>query len=217
MADPTGTQVMTDARALLNDANGIQYTDAVLLPYLKISWDELAAVLSSHSIPVLKEVSADVDVDESTVVVAGPTDLVTPIKLQEKPQGATDDLFVDMKALSWEGSEYPPTAYINYWAWRGQSFHFAPHTNTQTVRIFYIKDLSVITSEAQTLAVHHCKVVLSKRTAALAARYMGANPTRADSLDKEAEYFMNLVVNREVQTSQGIAVRRRGYRASRRR
>lgn len=215
MADPTAGAVLTDTRVLLNDANGYQYDDNALLPYLKIAWDELAAVLAYHSIPILKEVSSEITVDSSTTVVAGPTDLITPIKLQEKPAGSSDELYQDMIPRYWEGSEYPPTAYINYWAWREQQFYFAPHTNDQTVRIFYIKDLSVLADANSQLSVHHCKVVLSKRTAGLAARYMGANPTRADSLDADAKFFLNLVVAREVQTAQSVPVRRRAYRAGR--
>ena len=215
MADPTAQNVLDDARVLLNDAIGHQYGNPELLPYLKIAWDEFSTILAVHSIPVLKEISASVDVLQATVEIVGPTDLITPIKLQEKPLGSSDEYYQDMIPRAWEGSEYPPTAYINYWAWREQKFYFAPHTSDMTVRIFYIKDLSILADANSQLDVHHCKVVLSKRTAALAARYMGANPTRADSLDNEAKYFMNLVVGREVQTLQSISVRRRGYRAGR--
>ena len=157
MADTTAGSVLTDTRVLLNDANAHQYTDTVLLPYLKIAWDELAAVLAVHSIPVLKEVSADIDVDANENEISpAPTDLITPIKLQEKPRGTSDDLYQDMVPRYWEGSEYPPSAYINYWAWREQKFYLAPHTNDMTVRIFYIKDLSVLADANSVLAVNQC-------------------------------------------------------------
>jgi hypothetical protein len=45
------------AAVCLNDPNKYTYTYDVQLPHLKAAWEELAQVLTSVNIPVVKEVS----------------------------------------------------------------------------------------------------------------------------------------------------------------
>jgi len=101
-------------RALLNDAQGNLFTDAVLLPYANSAYRKTQRALSNAGAggfiqdDVLLIVTAVAQVDTSLQVSITdatappnqlPTDLLVPVKLWERANGSSDD-FVEMVDLS---------------------------------------------------------------------------------------------------------------------
>lgn len=208
----TAGEILDDARIWLNDQASLQWTNAILLPVLKVAVKELTIHLAEVNFPYLREISVDTAVAQAVNDIAGPTDLIYPIKLEEKPAGSSDDNYREIEQLYWEGSELEPIEYIDRWAWRKQRFYFNPHTSDREVRIFYLAMLTNIVDANTQVLVNLSEVVLSKRVAALAARNLGSNPTRADALDAEVAYFMAKLINIQIKTQQSMPVRRQGYK-----
>jgi hypothetical protein len=95
-------------------------------------------------------------------------------------------------------------------------FHFPRHSTERVIKIQYLKSLLDIEDENQLLTLSNCRVVLSKRTAGLAARYGNSNPTRADLLDMEAQKYVEMLTGIQVKTKQAVMGRRRkGWGSSR--
>ena len=120
-----------------------------------------------------------------------------------------------MHPVTWEPLSEGNNVGLGTWTWRNQQFHFPKHSTDVDVMIHYLRSLLEIDDVNTVLHLNNCRVVLAKRCAALAARYGNSNPTRAEQLDQEAQYFMNLLTGIEVrnskQNTQGVE-RGRGWR-----
>lgn len=225
MSEVSAQSVLDHARAYLNDTPGNQWTYELLLPYLRLAWDELNIELQVRDIQVMMETTVVLPVAIDANVLPAPTDLVTPFHLMERAKGGTDADFTMMSPGTWEPAgdysvgqvDQNSQTNLGTWAWRGQQFHFPKHSAEVEVLIHYLKQMADVEDENQLLQLTNCRVVLSKRTAALAARYGNSNPTRADLLDSEAAYFVEKLTAIEVKTKQAHSgTRRRGWGSSRR-
>jgi hypothetical protein len=212
----TADDVMDDARVYLNDSGSLQWTNSVLLPCLKIAQKELAVHLAEQNFPYLREISVDTLVNVGTNDIEGPSDMHYPLKIMEKPAGADDEQLVEVEQKWWEGLELQSADNIYRWCWRKQRIYFNNHTTNREVRIFYIARLIDVVDENTQLLITYTDLVLSKRTAAIASRNLGSNPTRADALDMESKYYLDKILNIQVKTQQSMPVRRRAYRSRRR-
>lgn len=212
----TANEVMNLARTHLNDVAANQWTNAVLLPCLQIAQKELAIHLAEQNFPYLREISVDTAVPVGTNDISGPSDMVYPIMIKEKPNGADDIFLTEVEQKFWEGIEIPSAEDIYRWCWRKQRIYFNNHSTDREIRLFYLANLIDVVDENTQLLITYTDVVLSKRTAAIAARDLGANPTRADYLNVEAKYYLDKILNIQIKTQQSMPVRRRAYRARRR-
>ena len=225
MSEVPAQSVLDHTRAYLNDTPGNQWTNSLLLPYLRLAWDELNIELQSRDIQVMMETTVVLPVAKDLNVLPAPDDLITPFHLMERASGGHDSDFVMMSPATWEPAgdyavgivDETSRTNLGSWAWRGQQFHFPKHSADVEVLIHYLKQMSDVEDETQLLQISNCRVVLSKRTAGLAARYGNSNPSRADLLDQEAAYFMQKLTGIEVKTKQAHqGTRRRGWGSSRR-
>src|SRR5215831_6213031 len=204
--------ILGRAAARLNDAAQTTFTNAVMLPYAQDAGDELQAMLELYGILVLERASTPITIPQVVGFVPGsrvsmkglgllPNDMLEPQKLQERLAGTTD-LFVDMIRRQWEPSILL-TDSLRYWDYREEDIFFVGSTTNRDVIINYIKRLIIITDVNSVVAVNNSQTFMINRIAALSARYIGENATRADELDKEAEANMNWLLGIGVKSKQG--------------
>ena len=204
---PAG-EILQYARIYLNDSPGNQWNDEVLLPYLRLAWDELQIELQIRDIQVVDEVTADTVVGKDITELPPPADLITPFFISEKSIDEPVTSYMRMRQRSWEGNRDSGDILGN-WTWRNGLFHFPSHNTDRAIQIGYLKSLIDIADENQIIALANCRIVLSKRTAALAARYGNSNPSRADILDVESAYAMEKLTGIQIKTKQSTMGRRR--------
>lgn len=210
MAD-TVAQVMTEAKALLNDINGVFYTNTALLPYLNKAYRELQNVMNLHGLKNTVDVSATLTVTAgSTTIAAPPADMLRPIELAERTPGSGDQ-FTPMDERSWEPEDEQSTS-LGVWTWREETIYLLGATQDREVRIRYVKSLSVLSGDGSIIAITNALTVLAARTAALAARFIGENPSRADELDTETGFSLDTFIVTAVRQNQGMPTRRRRTR-----
>jgi len=212
--------ILPRAAARLNDSAQTVFTNDVMLPYAQDAGDELQAMLEMYGILVLEHVSVPIIVPQVTNFVPGnrvsmkalgllPNDMLEPQKLEERLSGTTD-MFMDMIPRQWE-PDILPTDALRYWSYREEDIFFVGATTNRDVMISYIKRLINITDENSVIGVNNSQTFMINRIAALTARYVGENPTRADELDKEAESNMNWLLSIGVKSKQRTRSRRRPY------
>lgn len=192
-------------------------TDAVILPYAQDAADELQGELELNGILVLEKISTIITVPINSTSLSTPssgpsllpTDMLEPQKLTERLSGSTD-LFMDMIRRQWE-PQILPTDELRYWTYREEDIKFVGATTVRDIEIYYLKRLIVIAALTDTISVNNAQLFMITRTAALLARNIGENPTRADELDKEASDNMNWLLGIGVKNKQGARTRRRPY------
>jgi hypothetical protein len=208
-------EVLNDAKPLLNDPSGIIYSDTVLLPLLKKAHRELQQKLARSGQQQLKELSALIVVLAGTVRLgdaAGlPTDLVYPIALKEKAQGASVDQYLDMDQSDWEETAVPGPE-LRMWAWREDEIKFPGASTNRDVLIKYRKGLTLITSVNTPIGILDSETYLASRTAALAAAVIGENYDRAGALNGDADNAFDVLIGTNTMNRQTMPVRRRRTR-----
>jgi hypothetical protein len=219
---PLASEILLRSAALLNDPGQQIFTNAVLLPYLKIAWDELQDDMMNNGIPTIKEATAALEIaagvsviSSSSVPVALPENLVEPIELHEKAPGEDDSYYRLMTPKSFS-PDIEPGSTLRYWAWNDEEIQFPPASTSRIVRIRYQKSLPTITGESTNIAVRGAVPFLATKTAAYAAEFIGQNLTRSSSLRADAEKNLAKFRNIRVRGLQGIKTTRIPYGASRR-
>ena len=206
------------ASVCLNDPSKGTYTYTVQLPHLKAAWEELAQILTSVGIPVVKDISGTLTYTANGASITPPSDIFIPIALYERGVGETDDDWVLMEEKFWDVkrvmSEHQT---LDYWNWREQIFQVAGCSVNREVYCEYWKDITLaIATSASTITINNVINALAFRTGELLARYVGSNPERANSLAFDYSKAIDLITDIGVKNNQGQAVRRKGYRIGRR-
>lgn len=206
------SEVLAEAAVQLNDPSQVTFTNAKLLPLLKKAWGELEVKLQRSGIQMLKEVSAVLVVPANTLILntlgTFPTDFISPVELKERPNSNSG--WKPMTETAWEPTQSQETI-LQYWAYREDQIKLLGATAQNEVLLRYMKSLSPISTEASNITKTTAKPYLAARTAELAARYLGSNPTRADQLKNEAGDLLNDFMGVETGKAQSIPARRRPY------
>lgn len=208
------SDIFTTVRAVLNDSlvpGGAIYTDAALLPLVKIANNELSDYLITNGVPVQKEVVEDIPVLAGIKTLTLPANIIVPITLFEKATGAPDADYEKVTEKSWEPNA-PQDTKLNNWVWRGQEVLFIGATTPRMVRLNYIRLLADILDEDTLVEVIGSDNFLSFRTAALGARHIGENPVKANELDLEAIRFRDKLLQIGVRKNQSLRGRRKPFR-----
>lgn len=203
--------VNTEARALLNDVSAGLYTDERLLTFINKAYREMQDNLNLNGLQHLDEIAAYITVlAGATTIGTPPADMIRPTEVAERPSG-TADQFVALDNRTWLPDE-PANQSLRYWVWREEAIELLAATSSRQVRVRYLKSLPALTGSASTILVTNAVSFLAARSAALAARYIGENETRANSLDSEAVYALGNLVRLNVRMNQGRPTRRRRTR-----
>ena len=208
----TAQQVIEESQGLLNDLGGVFYTFDSLLPYLNKAYRELQDYYNLHGLKTTVDVSSPgITVPANAESLANPpADLLRPITLSERTPGSVEQ-FTEMDERNWEPDEVR-TTHLRVWTWREETIYFRGATADRELRIRYVKSLSPLAGAGSFVAVANAKSVLAARTAALGARYIGENPTRADELDSETGRALDRLIVTAIRQSQGLPARRRRTR-----
>ncbi len=212
----TAGNVMDQVAALLTDPSKVTHTYALMLSYLKISWDELQEALLAKGIVDLDEKSA------TKTITAGikvwntdlPTDLLLPVKLYEKAVGALDTTYELMDQEEINPAEELGTT-LEVWNWEEGEVKLRGATTDRVLLLKYQRELAAIASENTVLPVTVGKMFLTFRTAGIISEIRG-NKTRAASFNGSAEYHLGKILGVKVRESQNVVVRAKPYGHSRR-
>ena len=227
----TVDDVINEAVILLNDPNKRLFTNDKLLPLIKKAYRELGVELHNNGAPLLREVSDIINVSANSTDFSykileedgtqrlgldglpeigsnQPEDIVIPIRLKERGDG--DGNFSPMENRYWEPTDNPGAS-LRYWSWREEEIKFLGAITDRQVIIYYRKSLRALVELTDTVPYANAINFLSPRAAALAARFIGNNNTKADKLDIDAHINLGKLVSRTVKGSQSITSRRRSY------
>jgi len=205
------SDVMDRVRACLNDVNVDLFSNAVLLPYLKIANDDLADELVDNGSTVNKEVATDFTVAAGVGSIASPADMIVPIELFEKDTGALDSSFKLVTQKGFLPNVDNNSSSIGIWAWREQTVVFCKSSLSKVLRLRYYRIITEITSDGTIIELPFSLNYLAHHTAALAAEYIGQNSNKAAILEDQANQKLNKILKREVKQNQSGPVRRKAF------
>jgi hypothetical protein len=210
---------LTLARSLMNDAAGVVFTDAVLIPFLNSAYDALQRELAEAGASVLTD-QMDLDLplesngvtptqlnDTSTPQL--PTDLLVPHQLWEMVTGSCD-VFVPMEKITGGLPNLNPSSYLRFWEWIADNINLVGATQAITVRIRYEKALPEVVYNTDPILIRAATDPVAYATAAMAARSRGAQALAAD-LAEAAEEAAEQVIQRYVRGEQFKGRRRKPY------
>ena len=225
------SDVMDLVAPLLNDNAKQKFTYQAQLPYFNIALQELQLALEVNEIGVTELTVANLHVvaGQTTAITANntttpnyPTDLIDIQQLWERLWGSNDP-FVPMFKR-----DYLPhyldninTDTIVYWTWLNQEIQFISPTTDREIKMDYIRQYfaNIVSTTTATIDVMNSRTFLMYRTAALCARFVGENPTRADALDMVAGNVdtgggaLGVLINLNVKSKQDVQTRRKPFMA----
>lgn len=208
----TVTDILDESRSLLNDTKvvgGTIYTDDVLLPAAKKAWLELQNKYLEAGIPYPQAISAPITVNALALTLTLPSDFVSPIQLRERTPN--DTTWIPMTSRRWEPDD-PMLTVLGVWAFRDGVIYFRGATQQRQVKLYYYKSFAVIAGVSTVIPYDEAKSTLAARIAAIAARYRGGMPERADSLDQDAQINLSMIISQKVKQQQILPVRRLPYK-----
>lgn len=216
-------EVMDKAAVLMNDSAKQVYRYDIQIPYLQMALQDLRKKMEENNSPVTNETSVAILVPANVTRVGFttawpsrlPADLVEIQELWQRQSGVnpyTQMTRMDFLPKYLEGVE---TNFWNIWAWEGNEIRLLPANQDNEIKIDYVRSLFMnVTSENDQLSVINADSYLEFRTAALLAEFVGENPTRAISLNGQAEISWDLMCGIETKGRQEIYTRRRPFRAA---
>ena len=218
----TSGNVMDQAASLLNDTAKTIFPYTVQLPYLNTALEDFQNEYELNEVPVTDSFTSDpITIPANNVGIgfsttpALPSDLLEPTILWERT--TQQDPFIQMTALQnlpryMEGAQIPQ---LIWYTWQGNMLNWLPPNGVNDIKIEYIRQLFMPfldTNGNDVIAVMNAQNYLAFRTAALCARFIGENPTRADSLDQFAVSAMDKALGQATKGRQNIMVRHRPFR-----
>lgn len=219
--------IMDLSAAMLNDPDRFVYSYTAQRPYLQTAVMELQEYFEQNNISVTDETSTVIAVDSGATEIGFedyspapnlPDDLVEIRRLWYSPRD--QDQWLPMTKREYlphylEGQEIGP---LTYYTWNQQKIQFLPANADNDIKLDYTRFIfPAIVDENTQLGLINGKTFLLYRTAALCARFIGENPTRADELDNFAVLGSDRASGIAVKGKQSIPVRRRPFRAGWRR
>ena len=214
---------LTLARALVNDAAGAVFTDALLMPLLNSAYRGLQRELAESGVSVLAEQQdLELDADPTSGITSTelsdvsspqlPTDCLMPHMLWERATANTADVFAPMEKFMSGGGmlNLQPSSYLRMWEWREDKVNLIGATQSITVRIRYEKILPMLSLGTDPVQIRSATDALAFATAALAARSRGARALAADLLGAAQAATENLI-RRYIRPEQIQARRRKPY------
>lgn len=214
---------MDRSAALMNDPAKTDYTYINQLPYLNMAIDELVESLEESN-------SSPTNQTSPIIVVPVGSNKITPVENVTPPhypidlvevQGVTERLSGSSDSFLTLGRRdfvqvYPANNSLLYWCWEDQQIKFNPNgaLTIRDVQILYVRQAIVsATNETTIIGTINARSYLGYKTAALCARFIGENPTRADELDKHATNALERLDSVNNKGRQATSTRHRPFRA----
>jgi hypothetical protein len=221
---PTPTAIMDMVASLQNDTARTVYTDAACLPYLNMALDELQELFELNDIPTTHETSAILVCPIGTTAIGFtggppilPANLIELKQVWESDTGQNRWIPVNPMGFLPHYLENTNISQFQLYAWLDQEIHVLPANTIRDLKLDYIKSIFatpiLIGAVATNLPIINSKSYLGYRTAALCSFFIGENETRAVELNLQAERSLDRVLGIGTKGKQGIAIRRRPFRA----
>lgn len=198
------------ARIYLNDINGTQWSDAVLMPILQEAFGELIQDLDLNSVGVLKFQTPVITVPLGALNLSTnqPTNILEPISMQERNPGEDTDFFQDMIKVNFLPEE-DQDQNLTFWSWTGEIISFIGATQIKEVILRYKGSLVVPQLLTDSIGVIYGERFLGPRIAALAFDSIGRDSKKFTEIAERNKYK---ILQRAVLGDQ-TPVRRKGYRS----
>jgi hypothetical protein len=222
-ADFTVADILDLTASLMNDTAKSKFTYTAMIPYFNMALAIMQEELELNEIPVSEKTAAAITVTTGvTTVTMGttstnyPTDLVEIQQLWERLDGSSDPYQPmykrDFLPHYLDGL---PVSDLIYWTWLDQEIQFIGATTDRQVKIDYIRQryANSVSDTTTAIDVMNSRTFLEFKTASLCARYIGENPTRADSLNMEAELAKSRLLSINIKGKQDIQSRRKPFMA----
>ena len=203
---------------LCGDRTQTLYTNAKMLPALKLALRNLQDEMVSAGISVIKtsQVVSNTLNALATVHPNPPNDLIVPLQMWEREDGSTSDLdWIMMEEREWDPAE-PPSSQLRWWKFEDETIKFLGATVAKKVRLLYRKSVANVVSENSPIPLADAESYLSFRTAAICAASLGKNLSLAGSLNGEASNELAKFLNIRVQGAQNLTARMLPYSMFRR-
>ena len=228
-------QVMDRAANLLNDPNKTDYTYKVMLPYLNLAIEEYSDLLVESNHTFANITSSDWPA-VPIIVTAGSNTLTPPeyippsgtppyanypldlIEIQEIGERVSGDLGAFRRLPRREfGERYPPTNSLIYWIFERGFIRFNLNGANVDIEVeikFMYQGVTYAADENTQINVIGARTYLAYQTAALCARFIGENETRAQILELKASESADRSLNISNKGRQEIMTRHRPFRAA---
>jgi hypothetical protein len=216
------SDVLDLSASLMNDSGKQVFTYAAQLPYFNIALQDLQTKLELNEIGVTELTATSITVNAGVTAITAntttgpqyPTDLIEIQQLWERLHGSSDP-FVPMFKRDYlpHYLDNIPVTDLIYWAWLNQEIQFIGATTPRDVKLDYIRQYfaNTVSTTTATIDIINSRTFLMYRTASLIARYIGENPTRADSLNGEAGDAMETLLSLNVKGKQDVQIRRKPF------
>lgn len=213
--------IMDTAAAALNDTALSSYTYDAQMPYLNMALQELKELFQLNSVPVTEKRSATIELEAGDTEITFnngakslPLDLIEPINVWESTHGTDTWTMMTKRDFLPLYFETAQTSQFIFYSWQGNKIKLLSTTAANDIKIDYIADLFYnVIDESSPINIINGVGYLGYKTGALCARFIGANPTRADELDILAELAMNRSLGISSKGKQNIVTRRRPFRS----
>lgn len=211
----TSGSVLLRASTHLNDPLQAIWTEAIMLPFMKMAINELEEEMSVFELTPLIQDSAILPVASGSTTLAGlPSDFIEAISMIERAQGATDNEWMDVPETKDMDNNLVvrPVTYIGEWAIRNTTILINPPTENREVTLSYIRGL-VEPTTGNNIDIVSAQWLLGLLTAKNAARDAGNSPTKAASFDSDITRARDRLIRRLQKNNQSVmGARRLPYR-----
>ena len=222
---PKPSDIITTVAGLMNDSAQALYTNAVCLPYLNLSLDELQEIFELNDIPITNETSAAIIIKKGVdrlgfdTIPAFPSDFIELQQLWESPTGLNRWTPVIKKEFIPHYLEDNTTiSQFLIYAWEHGRINLIAANQDNDLKIDYsaslfntpilIRDINV------NLPFTNVKTYLEYKTAALCAMFIAENESRALALDSLTGSALSRALGIPIKGMQSIITRRRPFRSS---
>lgn len=209
----------------MNDSAQAVYTNAVCLPFLNLSLDELQELFELNGIPITNEtsttltVAAGVHVIGTATTPALPTDLIEIQQLWESTSGLNQwTPMIKKEFLPHYLEDGTTISMFLIWAWEKGSIQLIAANAANDLKLDYTANMFntpiVIGAINTDLPFTNIKTYLEYKTAALCAMFIAENLDRALALDSLAGTALSRSLGIPIKGMQSIVTRRRPFRHS---
>ena len=224
---PKPNAIIDDVAALLNDVAQSIYTDVAVLPYLNIALNDLQEQLELNNVPITNEVSSTLALTSGDTVVsftsspALPSNLIEIQQLWERTSGVIPWNPMTRKEFLPRSREDQQISQFLIWSWIDEEIRLIESTADIDLKIDYIKSIFatpiLIGAIGTNLPIINVQQYLAYHTAALCARFIQENETRATSLESMAVNALDVELGIPTKGRQAITTRRRPFMGNYRR
>lgn len=203
MALATVNEILTRARTVyLNDPNGSQFDDTILLNYMKTAYDLLQSKMEVNDLSVKYSVFQKTVKAGDTDIGQLPPDFVWPLNLEERLAGSSDG-FSPMIQRSAEPTGAAKVDTLLYWSFRLNGIKFIGALTDREVLLTYLSLFPEIGSISDNVFVSALPY-LSAKISELAHRFISQNVELANYCKEIAEGEMSNLIRNYVKRSQAV-------------